>query len=235
MTLTSVKLEHWPPTKLTRPTDSFITNSEKARPRRWAFLFLGMQITLGALQTDVSSTSLAEQIISTAELKKHLRVTHALEDTLIEAARLAAIGYVENYCNVLLGSYSATGYLRSWHNATFPVGPLTAVGDVKYDNSSGDEQTFSSSKVYTDIQREPGRIAFRDVPSLEDHNLTPVRIKFTVGYAPADIPGGIISAIKLIVGHLYDMRTDEVVGSITARVKLGTDALLNTYRVLHQP
>ena len=75
----------------------------------------------------MSGTALPEQIISTAELKKHLRVTHALEDSLIEAARLAAISYVENYCNVLLGSYSATGYLRDWRYATFPVGPLSAV------------------------------------------------------------------------------------------------------------
>jgi uncharacterized phiE125 gp8 family phage protein len=193
-----------------------------------------MQVSLGALQTDVSSTSLAEQIISTTELKKHLRVTHALEDTLIEAARQAAISYVENYTNLLLGSYLATGYLHTWHNATFPVGPLTAVGDVVYDDSSGTQQTFSSSKVYYDINREPARISFRDVPSLEDYNLTPVRIGFTAGYAPADIPEPIISAIKLIVGHLYDMRTDEVSGAATHRIKLGTDALLNTYRIVHQ-
>lgn len=194
-----------------------------------------MQVTIGALQTDVSGTALPEQIISTAELKKHLRVTHALEDSLIEAARLAAISYVENYCNVLLGSYSATGYLRDWRYATFPVGPLSAVGDVKYDDSSGSEQTFSSSKVYSDTARQPGQINFRDVPSLQDYNLTPIRVEFTAGYAPADIPAPIISAIKLIVGHLYDMRTDEVVGTITMRVKLGTDALLNSHRIMHQP
>lgn len=194
-----------------------------------------MQVTIGALQTDVSVTSLPEQIISTAELKKHLRVTHALEDSLIEAARLAAISYVENYCNVLLGSYSATGYLRDWRFATFPVGPLSAVGDVKYDDSSGNEQTFNSSNVYSDTARQPGQISFQDVPSLQDYNLTPIRIEFTAGYAPADIPAPIISAIKLIVGHLYDMRTDEVIGTITTRVKLGTDAILNSYRIMHQP
>lgn len=194
-----------------------------------------MQVTIGALQTDVSVTSLPEQIISTAELKKHLRVTHALEDSLIEAARLAAISYVENYCNVLLGSYSATGYLRDWRFATFPVGPLSAVGDVKYDDSSGNEQTFNSSNVYSDTARQPGQISFQDVPSLQDYNLTPIRIEFTAGYAPADIPAPIISAIKLIVGHLYDMRTDEVTGTVTTRIKLGTDAILNSYRIMHQP
>jgi len=194
-----------------------------------------MQVTLGALQTDVSSTSLAEQIITTTELKKHLRVTHSLEDTLIEAARQAAISYVENYCNVFLGSYLATGYLRSWYSATFPVGPISAIGDVKYDDSSGTEQTFTSSKVYYDINREPSVISFRDVPSLEDYNLTPVRIEFTVGYAPVNIPAPIISAMKLIVGHLYDMRTDEVTGAVSTRIKLGTDALLNSFRFFHQP
>ncbi|MGB0141595.1 MAG: head-tail connector protein [Luminiphilus sp.] len=194
-----------------------------------------MQVTLGALQTDVSGSTLAEQIISTAELKKHLRVTHSLEDTLIEAARLAAISYVENYTNVLLGSYSATGYLRTWQFASFPVGPLTAVGAVKYDDASGTEQTFSASSVHYDINREPAQIYFQDVPSHEDYNLTPVRVEFTAGFAPADIPETIISAIKLIVGHLYDMRTDEVTGTITTRIKLGTDALLNAHRIIAQP
>ncbi len=194
-----------------------------------------MQITLGALQTDVSSTALAEQIISTVELKKHLRVTHALEDSLIEAARQAAITYVENYCNVLLGSYLATGYLRSWQAATFPVGPLSAVGDTKYLNSSGVETTLSSYNVHFDIKREPAQICFHDTPSVEEYSLTPINIGFTVGYAPADIPGGIIAAIKLIVGHLYDMRTDEVTGTITSRVKLGTDAMLNPHRIIVNP
>ena len=96
-------------------------------------------------------------------------------------------------------------------------------------------QTFNSSNVYSDIARQPGQISFQDVPSLQDYNLTPIRIEFTAGYAPADIPAPIISAIKLIVGHLYDMRTDEVTGTITTRVKLGTDAILNSYRIIHQP
>jgi uncharacterized phiE125 gp8 family phage protein len=194
-----------------------------------------MQVAIGALQTDVSSSSLAEQIISTAELKKHLRVTHSLEDTLIEAARLAAISYVENYTNVLLGSYSVTGYLRTWQFASFPVGPLSAVGAVKYDDSAGVEQTLSSTKVHHDIIREPAVIYFEDPPTHQDYELTPVRIEFTAGYAPADIPASIIAAIKLIVGHLYDMRTDEVTGTITTRGKLGTDALLNANRIIAQP
>ena len=191
-----------------------------------------MQVAIGALQTDVSGSSLAEQIISTVELKKHLRVTHALEDTLIESARLAAISYVENYTNVLLGSYSVTGYLRTWQYASFPVGPLTAVGAVKYDDTAGDEQTLSATKVHHDTFRKPALIYFEDPPTHQDFVLTPVRIEFTAGYAPADVPASIIAAIKLIVGHLYDMRTDEVSGTITTRVKLGTDALLNANRII---
>ena len=65
--------------------------------------------------------------------------------------------------------------------------------------------------------------------------MTPVRIEFTAGYAPADIPASIIADIKLIVGLLYDKRTDEVTGTITSRVKLGTDALLNANRIIAQP
>lgn len=192
-----------------------------------------MQVKLGALQTDVTQTALAEQIVTLAELKKHLRVTHALEDTLIEAARQAAIAYVENYCSILLGSYLATGYLRAWQDATFTVGPVTAVGAVLYDDQGGTERTLPAAQVFYDIVRQPAQITFRDVPSVEEYSLTPIRIGFTVGYAPADIPEPIVSAIKLIVGHLYDMRTDEVTGTITTRVKLGTDALLSNFRQLH--
>ena len=192
-----------------------------------------MQVKLGELETDVTQTALAEQVVTLAELKKHLRVTHALEDTLIEAARQAAIAYVENYCNVLLGSYSATGYLRTWSDSTFSVGPVTSVGAVAYDDQAGTERTLPAAQVFYDIVREPAQITFRDVPSVEDYSLTPIRISFVAGYAPADIPEPIVSAIKLIVGHLYDMRTDEVTGTITTRVKLGTDALLSNFRQLH--
>ncbi len=43
-------------------------------------------------------------IVSTNDLKTFLRVDHSDEDTLIEALRSAAIEYVQNYCNVQLGT-----------------------------------------------------------------------------------------------------------------------------------
>jgi uncharacterized phiE125 gp8 family phage protein len=53
-----------------------------------------------------------------------------------------------------------------------------------------------------------------------------------VGHAEASIPTPLIQAVRLLVGHLYENRVEEVTGTITTRLKVGIDALVSPYRTL---
>lgn len=188
------------------------------------------------MQVTLSSTTDPNDIITVADIKEHLRVTHSLEDDLISGIRSAAINYVQNYANVILGSVTAYGYMQTFVAQYFPIGPVTDVDAVEYEtDNAGTLTTMSSSSWHVDIKSRPARISFSDIPSPYEHALMPIRITFTVGHDADAIPGTIRQAILLMCASLYENRQDEVVGTITSRVKLGLDALLSGERITYQP
>jgi len=44
-----------------------------------------------------------------------------------------------------------------------------------------------------------------------------------------------VHAIRLLVAHMYENRQEEVIGTITTRLKFGLEALLNPFRIIYQP
>lgn len=190
------------------------------------------------MQVDtLTTTGTEDDIVTVAELKAHLRVLHTSEDGLIGALRTAAINWVEEHCNVKLRSYTARGYLPAFYNSYIPVGPVTAISEVKYQTTADkdydtDLSTLDSSLWYSDEISQPARIAFRDVPSVYEYALTPVVVSFTYGYT--EVPEPMVQAIRLLVAHFYENRQEEVT-HITSRLKFGLEALLNPYRVIYQP
>ena len=191
------------------------------------------------MQVEITGAAVDQDtIITVADLKAHLRVTHTQEDTLISALRSAAISWVEEHCNVKLGSYTARGYLPDWRVAYFPIGPVTAITEVKYQTTADkdyttDLTTLGTTLWYTDEITQPARIAFRDYPTTYDYALTPVVVTFTAGYTT--MPAPVLQAIRLLVAHMYENRQEEVTGTITTRLKFGLEALLNPFRIIYQP
>jgi uncharacterized phiE125 gp8 family phage protein len=191
------------------------------------------------MQVEITGAAVDQDtIITVADLKSHLRVTHTQEDTLIGALRSAAISWVEEHCNIKLGSYTARGYLTDWRPAYFPIGPVTAISEVKYQTTADkdyttDLTTLAATLWYTDEVSQPARIAFRDYPTTYDYALTPVVVTFTAGYTT--MPAPVVHAVRLLVAHMYENRQEEVIGTITTRLKFGLEALLNPFRIIYQP
>jgi uncharacterized phiE125 gp8 family phage protein len=191
------------------------------------------------MQVEITGAAVDQDtIITVADLKAHMRVTHTHEDTLISALRSAAISWVEEHCNIKLGSYTARGYLPGFYNSYIPIGPVTAISEVKYQTTAdkdytSDLTTLAAGNWYTDEISQPARIAFRDYPSVYEYALTPVVVTFTAGYST--MPAPVLQAIRLLVSHLYENRQEEVAGTITSRLKFGLEALLNPFRIIYQP
>ena len=191
------------------------------------------------MQVDITGAAVDQDtIITVADLKAHMRVTHTAEDTLISALRSAAISWIEEHCNIKLGSYTARGYLPGFYNAYIPIGPVTAISEVKYQTTAdkdytSDLSTLAADNWYTDTISQPARIAFRDYPQTYEYALTPVVVTFTAGYS--DMPAPVLQAIRLLVADMYENRQEEITGTITTRLKFGLDALLNPFRIIYQP
>lgn len=193
------------------------------------FILHVMQVTIGTREDP-------DNVLTLAEVKRHLRVTHSLEDSLITAIRNASIRYVEQYCNTSLGRIEAYGHLSHFHLDYFPLGPVATIDKVEYEtDNTGTLSILNGSKYHYDLKTEPARIAFTDVPAPYEYALMPIKITFTYGHATGGIPPNIIAAVLLICGHLYENRQAEITGTITTSLKLGVDALLSTERILYQP
>lgn len=191
------------------------------------------------MQVEITGAAVDQgNIITTDDLKAHLRVTHTQEDTLIEALRSAAVTWVEEYCNIKLGTYTARGYLPGFYNSYIPIGPVQLIDQVKYQTTADkdyntDLTELAAANWYTDTISQPARIAFRDYPQTYEYALTPVVVSLTVGYTT--MPAPILQAIRLLVAHMYENRQEEVTGTITTRLKFGLEALLNPFRIIYQP
>ena len=175
-------------------------------------------------------------VLSVADLKAHLRVTHNVEDSLIAGLRDAACSYLESYCNTKLHSTEAVGYLRGFHYCQFPVGPVTEITSVKYQTSSSaaadDLATLDSGSYYTTTSTQPASINFINVPTPYTYAEFPVQVAFSYGHATA--PDLMVHAAKLLAAHLYENR-QEVTDRTSFQIKLGIEALVSPYRNILQP
>lgn len=188
------------------------------------------------MQVVKTSTVNPSTVLTLADVKRHLRVTHTLEDDLIESIRNASIRYVEDLTNTNFGRITAVGYLPTFRHSYFPVGPVVEVSGVTYEtDNSGTTADLSGSMYHTDIKTNPARIAFSDYPAPYEFALMPVGVSFTYGYAYDAVPANLIAAVKLVCGHLYENRQAEITGTITTMLKMGVDALCAGDRIMYQP
>lgn len=172
-----------------------------------------------------------ETLVSVADIKAHLRVTHAHEDALITLIRNASIAYVEDYCDTKLGSYAATAYMSRFRTAWFNMSPVTAISAVKYlEPVAAVLTTLDAAKWYVDTNATPSRIAFVEAPEVFADAFTPVQITCAVGWST--VPPALVSAIKLFAASMYENRQEEIIGATTSRLKLGIESLMAPFRTL---
>lgn len=182
--------------------------------------------------TDVGITNYAA-IISTADLKAFLRVTHSDEDSLIEAMRTAAVLHVEGMTNTRLGDRNVVfDYSEFPKRIELPIGPLVSIGSIQLATSDSSTITIDSSEYFITRGRNPTVIEFTNVRSVFTDTFKALTINTVMGYTEASIPAPMIHAIKLLVAHMYELRQPEVTGTITNKLKMGLEALLNPYRII---
>ena len=185
------------------------------------------------------TTAPAVEPVTAAEVKLHSRIDTDADDGKIAMLIEAAREYIESVTGRRFVSTTLTLTLDRFPADDFielPGAPLQSVTSVKYVDSLGAIQTFSSSSYDVDVTDDMhGRIYVdrsTGWPSVYyQRNAVTIIYKAGHGDTAANVPEKIKQAILLLVGHWYEHREPVVVGTITAELPQSLKALINNLKV----
>lgn len=183
-------------------------------------------------------------LIDLADAKAHLRLIDVDGEFTEEVQR--AIDAAVAFLNVDEDGMGGMGFplvSETWitRAASFsdevlrlPFSRVQSVTAVAYTPSSGGAKQVVDPSIYqvtkvgraTVIRLKSGE-SWPDVATAPDA----VEIEFVAGYADtASVPDDIKAAARLLVGHFFENRLAENIGTITSETKIGVDRLTNRYR-----
>lgn len=187
-------------------------------------------------------TAATSEPITLPQAKKHLKIESdvTIEDDLIniliESARRAAETYMRRQIITATWELQLDKFPKGSDFITLNLNKATSITTIKYFDDDNSEQTWDSAKYETDLESEPARIrpiSTEIYPSTFD-KINNVKIRFVTGYAnAAAVPGPIIQALLLYIGHWYEHRESVVIGQRLEIQELpqGSRFLLDDYRV----
>jgi uncharacterized phiE125 gp8 family phage protein len=196
----------------------------------------------------------AEEPVSLAEAKLHLRVDFPDDDALISSLVTAARQAAETITGrqlvtarwklvldsfpgpSLMGVPAGLPFSLPGHAILLPKCPVQAVVSVDYLDMASAPQVMPSVEYFADYACEPARITpvFGKIWPINLPQIGAVSVTFDAGYgAAASVPEGLKSWIKLRVGSLYAHR-EEVAILSRGRAELlpFIDGLLDPYKVV---
>ncbi|MGM4911442.1 head-tail connector protein [Rhizobium sp. 768_B6_N1_8] len=173
-----------------------------------------------------------EPVVSLAEAKRHLRVLHDDDDTDIELFVAAASAAIEGPNGIGIALSPQTWRLSLDHfpcEIVVPLGPVTEVTSVAYQDANGDTATVSGLRF--DLDESPLRIwPARDTAWPETYcEPGAVKITFACGYEK--LPADLRAAILLLVGHFYEHREAVTTDLKAVELPMGVASILERYRV----
>lgn len=175
-------------------------------------------------------------IITLAEAKLHLRITADDQDAVINDCIKAATNLVESYTNQLFQSRTFVAYMDesefcSYQTINILKYPITSIDSIKYLDTSGVEQTFSTGNYSTDLTDCPARILPTTTASVKANVLNQYRVYFTAGFASRDsIEPELINWIKIFTGFFFNTRQPEYTGLNVNQTAYKYQEALDKYR-----
>ncbi|MCH8240719.1 MAG: phage head-tail connector protein [Proteobacteria bacterium] len=169
--------------------------------------------------------------VSLADARAHLRVDTKADDALVSAAITAARAYAEDFTHRKLITQTveirADGFPAAFR---LPVAPVITITSIKYIDTTGTLITLAADQYKLVQSTTPPLIvpAYSVTWPTTRAEMDAIGIILSVGYGVVsdDVPPTIIEAIKLLLGHFYTNRVDEVTGTIVSKLTLNADKLL---------
>lgn len=189
-------------------------------------------------------TQPSNEPLSLQEAKDHLRVDFEDDDAYISGLISAARAYAETLQNRTLaptgfeyildcfpsrlyGHYNGFEYAGRSKPIRLPRMPLIALESIRYTRADGTVVTLPGTgyKVKEDGDIVPSYNTCWPIEALDVGDA--VRVTFTAGYAPEEVPRTTIQGMLLLIGHWYENREAVYIGSkVPASIPFGVDSLL---------
>ncbi|MEI9995697.1 MAG: head-tail connector protein [Rhizomicrobium sp.] len=173
----------------------------------------------------------AQEPVTLARAKAHLKVDTADDDALIGALITAARARAEWHTGRALVTQGWTLHLDAWPCSgivEIPLPPLQGVSAVTLYARDDTPSVLDLARYTVDAASAPARLALTAAPPAGLRPLNGIAIAFTAGYGDADaVPALLQEAILALVTFLYENR-----GEAPAELPPACLALLAPFRVL---
>ncbi|WP_196259219.1 head-tail connector protein [Pelagibacterium limicola] len=176
----------------------------------------------------------AQEPVSLAQAKVHLRVEDGAEDGLIESLVTAARIHIEGITGRALLEQRWRLVRDDWPEngiVTLPVGPALAIDEIRTYDAQGEPHFVDSDGVLLDGQGVPPRaILPGNRPALRTR--LGIEIDYTAGYgsAPEDVPADLIQALLTLVAYWYENRDAVLVVGAAGIIPSGFERILTNYK-----
>ena len=180
-------------------------------------------------------------VVSLATAKAHLKVDNTDDDTLIETYIGVAYEHVQAYTNTHLAETKVSHHFDDLHEFTnIHVGPhveidtgdgRTTTAGVSYINTHDRRFYLDAADYEFDGTSYPARLRLLKKPSDVKETLNGWRVDTKSGFTATTRPDALVSAMLLIVGHLYENRQD-VTPFRVYETPLASRYLMNPHRLV---
>lgn len=177
----------------------------------------------------------AEDVLTLAEVKSHLRVESSDEDGLISSLLASATERFDAQHGILgralvTQTWQMTGSAFGSQWRLSPV-PVQSIASVTYLDADEVSQTLATTSYRLVKDNQTATVHWlSDLPGVADHHEA-ITVQFVAGYGGAiSVPDGIKQAILLLVGHWYEHRQIVAYGSHSP-IAMALDAQTQLYRV----
>lgn len=195
----------------------------------------------------------AQEPVTLQEMKAHLRVDHASDDSLITAMISSARMVCENFTGRAFITRDISLYLDAWPAQcgsdwwdgvcegafvspenmalTLQRGPLFSVTDIRLYDAQGNTSTYSSLNYLVDTTGPRGRIILKDsaAPPAPARTANGIEVRFKAGYGALSsaVPAPLKEAVRQTAAYLYEYRGDGDAAGMPPSVR----GLLQPYRL----
>mgnify|MGYP000303691236 CR=1 FL=1 len=182
----------------------------------------------------------ADEPVSLADAKAHLKVDDSNEDQLVQALVTAARAHLELATRRAFLTQSWSLFLDRWPEGgtvALPFGPVQSVDAVRLHDEGGTATTLAGSEYVVDTVSLPARVArpgHDGWPGRATRALNGIEIMFTAGFgaAPGDVPAPLRQAILQLVAHWFEHREPLAFDGAAIEMPAAVKALIAPYRMV---
>ncbi|WP_162651826.1 head-tail connector protein [Lentilitoribacter sp. Alg239-R112] len=179
----------------------------------------------------LSQPPMAEPV-TLPEFKNHLRIDHALEDTLLSSLISTAREYLEKRTGLALMDQEWRLCLDEWPEdrcIQIQKSPIRSIDEVQQFGIDGQPNIVAQNNMLLDGKSSPARL-FVGPQLSPEQMMNGIEITFTAGYTSAsEVPDALKRAILIHAACLYEFRGVVAPDMQPAAVPNGYDALISQW------